>query len=302
MTATVRGIKADGRSGSIDVDFNREYTVVYLVGTDDRSDGPQVVMSAFGIPNVGDIYTPGNDFDAQAIVIGKAPRQTSPWEWEVDVSYSTQVEEKPEQPASPLEEPPKVSWGFQERRILVHGYYNTSLAPDARTGWDRGIFNSAGELYEPHPEVDIAEVVLNVSRNVASIDWATFFALANCVNFAPWNGADSRTLRLKAPTADSAYDRTIGTYWQVSYGVVYRYDTWDIQILNQGTFYKSGSKKVKFTMPDGTGFVGLLTTGGDALNASSTEHIGTWYSGGADPTYTRMRVYREIDFSSLGIF
>lgn len=303
MTATVRGIAADGRGGSIDVDFKREYTVKYLVRTDDRSDGPATVRTAFGIPNVGDLYTPGNDFDPQAIVTNKRVSQGgSPWEWEVDVTYSTDVKEEPEKPASPLDEPPRVSWGFQERRILVPGRYQNPDSPSQTQDFQLGVTNSAGELYDPQPEMDISEPILTISKNVATISPSQFFSIANCVNSDTFYGSNPRQLRLRAPTAESAYDKTIGTYWQVTYGFAYKWDTWDIQVLNQGTFYKLAGWKFPCKDKEGHRFVGLLTSTGGILNSASDEHQGTWYSGGADPSFSRFRVYREINFSSLGIF
>jgi hypothetical protein len=73
MTATVRGISTDGRDGSIDRELVCEYTVTYHVTTDDWNDGPQTVRTAFGIPDVGDVYMPGNDYDARAMVTRSAP-------------------------------------------------------------------------------------------------------------------------------------------------------------------------------------------------------------------------------------
>lgn len=303
MTATVRGIAADGRAGSIDVDFKREYTVKYLVRTDDRKDGPSVVRTAFGIPNVGDIYTPGNDFDPQAIVTNKRVSQAgSPWEWEVDVTYSTDVKEEPEQPESPLDEPPRISWGFQDRRILVPGYYSEAQAPDLTQNYQLGVTNSAGELFDPQPEMDISEPVLTISKNVATIDQAQFFSLANCVNSDNFYGAEPRQLRLKPPSAESAYDKTIGVYWQVTYGFVFKWDTWDIQVLNQGTYYVNGGWKYDFKTRTGAGFVGLLTSTGGALNHNDDEWEGAYHAGGDNPSFSRLRVYREVNFSSLGIF
>jgi len=304
MTATVRGISAEGgRGGSINTDLVRTYTVTYLVYTDDRDDGPQQVMNAFGVPRIGDQYYPGNDLDGSAIVTDVRPNQVSgsPWEWEVQVDYSTDSDE-PEEEENPLLHPPDISWGFQDRRILIPGRYNSASSPNPSKDLELGITNPAGELFDPQPEMDISEPILTVKRNVATIDVGEFMAIANCVNSDSFYGADPRQLRLKPPTAQNAYDREIGQYWQVTYQLVYKYDTWDVQILNQGTFYLDGSSKPQpFKDNEGHRRVGLLTTTGAAINSSDTDQIGRYFSGGDDPTFTRLRVYREINFSSLGI-
>jgi len=171
MTATVRGISIEGRSGTINKDLVKEYTVVYKVGTDDRRDGPATVRQAFGIPNVGDIYTPGNDFDSSAVVISKDVRQgDSPFEWNVEVTYSNDIEKTPASTSlDPFLEPPEFSVGFQTRRILVPGYYNDPSAPPTSRLWEKGILNPAGEEFVPQPEADIAEPLFHVTANTQNL-------------------------------------------------------------------------------------------------------------------------------------
>jgi hypothetical protein len=304
MTATVRGISTDGRDGSIDRKLVREYTVTYLVTTDDWSDGPQAVRTAFGIPDVGDVYTPGNDYDAQAMVISKRVSQRdAPDEWEVEVTYSTEPGDKqPEQAATPLEEPPVITCGANNRQIIVQGCYATAENPDPGKDWDWYVHSTNGELYDPQPEVEISEPLVTIQRNVQTISWPYLVSLADCVNQSPFFGADARQLKLKAPKATSAYDPSVGNYWQLTYEIAFKYDTWDIQILNRGSFYyDTNFAKVPFKDLEGNRFVGLLDAIGSAINYSSDQYRGVYYAGGQEPTFTRIRYFREIDFTSLGI-
>lgn len=302
MVATVRGISASGRSGSIDIESQREYTVTYLVYTNDRNDGPQQVRAAFGIPSIGDVYMPGNDYDASAIVTAKRVTQRdSPWEWEVEVTYSTDVGDEPDQPENPLDKPPEISWGAQERRIIVPGKYNSASAPNQNKDLELGIVAPNGELFDPQPEMDIAEPILTVTRNVASINAGELMALANCVNESDFYGAGKRELRLKPPQAQAQYDGQIGQYWKVTWQMVYKYDTWDIQVLNQGTYYLASNVPTPFKDTEGNRRIGLLSTDGTALNSSSADSAGRYIESGDAPTFTRLRVYREIDFNGLGI-
>lgn len=303
MTATVRGISVDGRGGSIDLNA-REYSIVYKVGTDDRADGPSTVRIAFGIPSIGDVYAPGNDIDNAAVVISKEVEQgDSPWEWLVTVKYSTDIGDKQlqnleQQIDNPLLIPPEVTFGFQERRILIPGSFNNPIGPPSSGGWEAGIFAPNGELFDPQPEADYADPVLSVKKNVQTIDYATLMKLANCVNSDLFQGAEPRQLRIKPPTANRKFHKSIGYYWELAYSLVYRWETWDVQVLNQGTFYWTGGKptnvwgtttlpKVK-AIPNGQLRMVNLTTSGD-VNTSST------------PTFTRIRYYREVPFGSLGI-
>lgn len=303
MTASVRGISAGSRGGSIDRQSQREYSITYLVSTDDRGDGPQTVRTAFGIPSIGDVYQPGNDYDARAIVTSKSVTQReSPWEWEVEVTYSTEAGEKPEATASPLDEPADISYGFQARKILVPGYFNSPENVSEGSDLELGIVSTNGELFDPQPEIDWNEPVLTIKRNVQSISAPLLMALANCVNASPFYGAGSRTLKMNPPQAQRQYDQTVGYYWSVTYAMAFKYDTWDLQLLNQGTYHLESSKPTPFKDKEGNRFVGLLTTAGLALNSSSDDTKGRYIASGEAPTFTRLRVFREIDFNSLGIF
>lgn len=305
MTATVRGISPEGREGTRNLQA-REYTVVYKVGTDDRADGPNIVMSAFGVPAIGDLYSPGNDFDNAAVVISKDCKQgASPWEWEVSVTYSTDVGDVDlttlgENIDNPLNEPPEIVYSFQPRTILVPGQYNDPLGPPADKGWEAGIFAPNGELFEPQPEVEIDEPVVQVTRNVALADFdaATILALSNCVNADFFFGAEPRQLKLKSPSASRKFHKQIGFYWVVQYSLIFRWETWDIQVMNQGHFYWPSGKPTSVWSTTTLPSVKRLASGELRLvNLTTNGNINTTTT----PTFTRIRFFREINFTSLGI-
>jgi len=305
MTATVRGIRPGDREGDVNQKGERQYTVTYLVQTDDKNDGPQTARTAYGIPAIGDVYQPGNDYDAGAVVVSKRAIETeSPVDWEVEVTYSTDTNGKPDEAMddNPLNKPADVTYGFQARRILIPGYYNAPGSVSDSADLDLGVVAPNGELFDPQPEMEIAEPVLSISKNMATINGATMMALANCVNISPFFGAMHRQLKMNAPQAQRMYHETIGLYWAVTFQMAYKFDTWDVQILNQGTYHLDAGSPTPFKDAEGNRFIGLLTTAGVALNSSSDDTKGRYITGGAAPTFTRLRVYREIDFNGLGIF
>jgi len=242
MTAFVRGISVDGRGGSIDKDLKTEYSVIYKVYTDDRRDGPAIVRTAFGIPDIGDIYTPGNDYDPAAVVVDKSVRQgDSPYEWEVEVSYSNDVEKDPATTdENPLNQPTEYSFGFQNRKIIIPGYYTDPGVPTADFSWEKGVYAPNGEEFNPQPEVDIGEPVLRVKLNMPIIVFADLMAYTNMVNSDRWNGCSPRQLQFQSPTVVTKYHKSVGKYWECEFTLAYRFDTWDIQVLNQGTYYWTG--------------------------------------------------------------
>lgn len=300
MTATVRGISVEGRDGSINQDGVREFTLIYKVQTNDKRDGAAIVRIAPGIPSIGDTYTAGNESDPSAVCISKEPEPTdSPFEWLVVCRFTTDPGAyEPKQYDNPLAQPPELSFGFQERRILIPGRFNNPNAPPTNQSWDRGLFAPNGELFDPQPEVDIADPVWNIKKNVQTISYLDFMTLANSVNSDFFNGVGPRQLMLKPPTAVRKWHKTISYYWEVSYQLVFRWETWDIQILNQGTYYfptstptnwwgTTENRHVKIDT-QGNVLVVNLTTAGDINNT-------------ATPTFTRIRFFREIPFGTLNL-
>ena len=298
MSASIRGISPTDRGGSINTDGVREYRLQYKVTTTDSDDGASTVRNAFGLPNIGDLYAPGNDFDAAAIVTNKEVISTEcPWEWIVEITYSTKSEQ-PQAIDNPLNKPPEVSYGFQARKILVPGRHNDPGNVMDGQIVEVGIYAPNGELFDPQPEIEINEPLLTVKRNVQTISGQVMMALSNAVNADSWQGAFPRQLRMMAPQATLVYHKTIGPYWEVTYQIAFRYETWDVVILNQGTYYFVGgaptniwgstSFRTPFTDGHGGVILGNLTTAGDKNNT-------------ATPTFSRLRVYREINFGSLGI-
>lgn len=301
MTATVRGISLQGRDGSEDLEGVREYTVIYKVVTDDKRDGAKQVLAAFGVPSVGDIYVAGNDTDFATVVIGRTatPVDGSAWEWEVEVKYSNDLEDAPIGfKDNPFSQPAEISYGFQNRRILVPGRFNDPIGPPGDKAWEQGIFAPNGELFDPQPEIEISEPILTIKRNVQSINGAEMMALANCVNLDTFENAEPRQLKLNAPQAGRKWHKQYGFYWEISYSIAYRWDTWDLQILNQGTYYFPGGKPANVWSSTATAVPKTDASGNPrVINLSTNGDVTT----GEIPTFTRLRIYREISFSSLGL-
>jgi len=118
----------------------------------------------------------------------------------------------------------------------------------------------------------------------------------NCVNRSKWGNAEARTLRFQDVSLQRKLSPLVGPFWRVTYSLAYRYETWDLQILNQGTyFWPAGTAEsarnvtVKSTnKKDGSGtpiVVNLTSTGG-------------FLAQGNPPTYTRIQFYREIEFAN----
>jgi hypothetical protein len=310
MAATVRGVAADGREGTLDKSLQHQYTVRYYVTTDDANDGPATISSAVGIPLIGEPYQLGNELDTAAFVVDKrATQRESPYEWEVEVTYSTPAagEVNPTETDDPAEQPPEISFGFQSRTVVVPGYYQDPEAPSLQRRCQLGILASNGVPFDPQPEMEWHDPVIRVKKNLRTVSAIELMDIANTVNSVDFYGAYPRTFKLSPPTAVRQYHPTFGFYWECQFEFIYRWETWDLELLNRGEFWLDESPGQEALLPfkdaEGHPFVGLLDEDGMPINSGLADKTkwGRYFDGGDMPTWTVLRIYREIDFNSLGI-
>jgi len=302
MSASVRGVSIDDREGS-ETANSLEYSATYKVTTTDKNDGPEIVRNAFGLPRRDEVYSVGNDFNPNAKVVSVDPRQsTSPTEWDVVITWTTDTGSQssgggssdPQAPPidNPLNEPPQLVFGVQTRRIIAKGRYVDPTSPPTDGIPERPLLMTNFEPVEA--EVDIDEPVLSITRNVQVINPSRIMALANQVNSTPWQGAEERQLRLRAPRATSLFHSKIGIYWRLEWTIVYRFDRWDIRVPQIGSWYLLGGSKTARTRKWADGAPVKLPLKADGDLDTDAEGTGDY----AVRTY---RYYREIDFNSLGL-
>ena len=149
--------------------YKREYTKTFRVRVLDPRAGVETVCRCPGIPAP---YTPyfsaGNyEYDLSAVVVGISAKKEvdSDWQnWLVTVKYSTELgnvksdfgfpSKKDGSANNPELEPPVLDWDFEVVKEAL---------PMDLDG--RPFMNSAGDLYDPPPQVDVARAVLNYQRN-----------------------------------------------------------------------------------------------------------------------------------------
>lgn len=114
-------------------------------------------------------------------------------QWELRLTYSAWNAAEmgdPAQAGNPFAIPARPRIEYEKRPIPIWQDINGNA-----------IVNTAGEFFDPPVEVDLLTAIITVERNErASFDFATVGALAGCVNNAPWNGYDTKTVRV-APIA-----------------------------------------------------------------------------------------------------
>lgn len=273
--------------GKFDLDGQREYTSVYRVLTNSRSDGPITVIGAPGIPAFGSTYSAGNDFDTRAVVVSFGPvdlesEKDSLKQWLCTVNYSTQLVKKCEDfdIDNPLAEPPIISGDFIQGEVLL-----------TKDSAGNDIKNSAEDYYDGLTK-EVARPSLEIQKNFAYVDLDFLRQYINTTNSGTFFGVAANYWRFTRCRWQRVFRGTCQPYYQVQYGFDLDPDKWQISPVDRGWYYKSGSNKLRVvdanfqplsTQANLNGSGGLLTLG------STLQYRGPF------------TVYAAKDFGQLGI-
>lgn len=270
----------EARSMSQDEKGNLSYRRRLIYRTDNVFDGPDTLRLYPGFPTIGSMYASGWDSNPWALCrsIEAKPRDGDQLTWDVDATYSTALDAT-QIGDNPLLKAPTYSWSFaQFTKPAVVDKDNNAVA------------NSAREQYDPPIEVDDSRPVLSIQRNQASFNISVILNYVDAVNSDSWFGCNPRQAKMQNIQATNRTENGY-TYWDVSYEVHFRQETWDIKPIDRGFHrLRSGGtwehildhRGQKVTQPkwlDGTGEV----------NNTST------------PVFRTFRIYREVSFGALGL-
>lgn len=268
----------------------------YVVVCNDFADGPAAAETATGIPVYGDTY------GGLELLSKKAdPIDDDPLIFNVKCSYGT-ISDSSDTSESPLLAPAIQTYGF-----------SVSSEPVYKDANGNPITNSAGERYDPTVQIDVYDPIITHTQNLATFDGGLASYLVGGVNLDAWYGNAPRTLRINNISATQEVWNGVSPalkYWKVTLEVQIRFDTWDVNILDQGytervrrgssgDYYfklildKDGKPKNSPTLLDGSGRE-LRPTVYD-------NETGIKIINGSDPVFRKTRIHREVAFSLLGI-
>lgn len=291
MAATVIGRRAEGRGGEERDDYTGEIREIYRVRTNDRKDGVLTVLSAPGLPQMFAPYVTTNEFHFGLRCNGRRATQVdgSPWEWDVECSFATLARDEEEQNPNPTLRPPEVSFGVEIERYSPSPGVPVQAVPNADAiMFDDFFGNSAGMPFEPQPEIDRGIPYLTIVVNRLTVDPQQIFTYSNSVNSDFFMGAEPRTLKMDGANVSRQYENGL-KFWSIEWRMKYRFETWDLQLLDIGPYYLSGSNRIPFLDDHKNSRMGLLDGAGAALGAN------------ADAVFRRWEVYRKLPFGALGI-
>jgi hypothetical protein len=212
-----------GRTGSLDDAFKREYVRIFSVKVDSIYDGPQVILSATGVPRIWDPYVTATDADLGALCKKLDPRQTDTRNlWELQADYSSEVKEQSQQAQNPLDRPAEIEWSFAKYQKAVD-----------RDIYGKAIRNSAGLPFDPPPEIDEGRPILTINRNEATFNFANAYAYQDAVNQDTFFGAPPGGFRVNNIRGRRQYENGL-SFWAVTYEFEYRGETWFYRPMDRG--------------------------------------------------------------------
>ena len=271
---------------------------VFVVRVDNKQDGEPIVLAAPGLPQMFDGYQTDTDIDLASIVINRRAKQIGDsLVWEVDIAYSSAQEpgaqsDQPEN-ADPLDLQPIIRIGYETFQVPIPGEINF----DAGVGdppFAGAILNSVRESFDPPPMKDESRPILTITINLPEFPSAEVLPYQDAVNNDVFFGAVPRQLKMMGgPTTTGRTKSTGGGvtvfYFPVTYTMAFKRDLWDLQLLDQGTFFIEEITGVKrsFLTNDGIPYIGLLDGTGGKLDDAD------------DPVYLRFFIYPQENFGEL---
>lgn len=294
----VTSVQETGATGGFDEQGERQWVVTYAVKTNDRTDGPLLVVTSASLPSYLASYTFQNEFDQGAyrheINATYVNSDGSTKLWEVTATFKSRPVRNPDvnQTDDPL-----------QLRAEISGDFVTTQVP-AEYDKNGVVFrNSADDRFLGLVK-DESDPVLTITQNYASISQADFNDYINTVNASTFWGMPARSWKLSAISWKELYRN--GYYYAVTYQFHGRVDTWDLKPVDEGPRYwelsaGARTRRKRFADDDGMPYadgIGYLDGAvGGKLAAGATPII---YNGqGGNPA--AFQVYDELEFAILGI-
>lgn len=283
------------------------YKRTFLVKTNDPKDDTNVAEKAFGLPQRGFNYVTEKTVDLTALCYSISTKQTSIYTWEVECEYSsdpTKLSDEDKDDGGgkdPKYEQPTYVWGGTNIREVVTGQsqfvdYQIESTEEVKLFKAEGILNSAYEPFMPPAEIDRWIPTLTIERYQEHFDHRIMLLYVNSVNNRSWYHWPERTVKCAAIEGTLQvvpFKGKLRKYWKVRYTLHFNKYTWDLYLLDHGTYYFDGGrnavplrKKPFITKGVATG-LGLLTSDGD--NASNVSR------------YIGFRILDEMNFHRLQI-
>lgn len=281
-----------GRSGKVSFDqggSSREYVRQFLVVTTAPTDDPTILYAHANCPSIGDQY-PSDSFAACNSLNARAADESKKL-WYVQASYKTSYNVY-QSSSNPLNDPAIITWSTEQYREAVW-----------KDKDDKAIVNSAGQFFDPTPEVDVSRWLIQIQKNVANVpSWVMDYQdTVNSTSFT----VDGRSIQQRCAKMQrisiGSYQFRNNVYYRVlTFQISLKKGTWDLKIADMGMEEKdpaNPNRRREIRNPIGGNWSAgepvsapvPLDGNGSALVNPTPNNI----------QYITVRVYEEKDFSIL---
>ena len=275
---------AEGRTASVDQKFNRTYTRVFLVRTDDPTYGPAYAASHPSLPVIFSAYP--EDTDAYCLSISPSQDQGDPTLWRISVNYGYNID-APSAASAPSGDPAvETQQAGQAPADRVENplsrprdYSVATVAYPIGVTYDRSnnlIKNSADDPFLPATEIVKGGATITVGLNSTSSPSGAWIGSIGSINAASYTigpyVCGTALVKLNSVSANLVYENNV-SYWRWSLVFEYRPNGWAYVVNDMGMFKKvSGTRKpidingVNVTVPVNLDGAGLpLAAGGTPI-------------------------------------
>jgi hypothetical protein len=295
---TIVDEKIEGNTAKTDAKGNATYTRAFRVTADSyalRAKGAvEAVVAQKGI-EIGTPYEVLDPADGVTVLesddaascqeISAASASDDGYSWDVTVSYGPLGGEAATFPANPLEWP--VEFALQSAQ-------DRKPADEDRDG--NPVLNSAGDAFDPPPEIDFSRIVFEVTRNEATFSPVLAQTWKHTVNDAVFsiageNYAAGTVLIQDIVAGKPLFHPDAGWYWRITYKFEVKPEGWKKKILDQGM--KEIVAGAKRAMKD--------SQGQPISSPELLDGLGVKLAAGGTPVFLEFDLYPESNFSLLAL-
>lgn len=298
MSVVRSELMLNARSGSSDDKFQRSYVAKWLVTTNNKLDGPQVVYAGASsaspdpVPAKYATYAVGNDVDANAYHLDNTVEPYnagSEFQWVVTVNFGPAPKGEPpgERNENPMARPPRYS--------IEWGNYSRPFVKDIDGNL---VVNAAKQAFDPPPIEEDARPILVAKKNFATFSEVVSLMIAykNATNSDNFYGAAEREAKIESITAGDQQHENGYSYYEATIRVMFNEpgEKFERSFVNQGyKHFENASQTTLLIAKDSKG----VPVNEPILLATN----GTRLDDGVDGNTLEFKNCREVAFEGLGI-
>ena len=248
------------RTGKQDKDGKRTYAYTLAVVSNNRLEGPAIILASSQVPQRYDGYNLYDEADPAAKCVGRTATETSFIKtpsgdngilWHVSLEFDSTALQSEE---NPLDEPVRYSLRWEQAdKVVEKDIHGNAIA------------NTVGDLFKdpPYSEQDELPVLVAV-KNFPGAAFESLVSLAlaykKSTNSDIFLGAAPGTARLKCIQTGDIQNQNDVEFYRVAFEFAFDADGWQPEILNRGSrakdsagnIYELPNKEVRNLKQDGT--------------------------------------------------